>query len=337
MDALKNLSANIPDWLRRLEELNGQIEQRQIELAKFAEANSPSPSGDSRSLHSMKSLRNKGSTESLRPTDEPANGHLTPEDEGVGITPTPSPGPAAYDVTPTPTPAPGAVRSAAPAAEMQTQATPPLPPPAPAEPPTTPTATVTAARSSPQPQPNGTSSPQKQANDTELMEATRARARALVRKRIRSDSLISADGAAVAYRSKNMVLVYYDSYVQSFFEELVKFVSGSRNLMRKAKMAAKVAHIKRMAEMEMTGYSDDGEDNQDGEAKADDGSPIPAADPAPLLAAMEPAAQKREGDGDGDEEELPPLKYVSTRQMYAKSRLGPGGAAMLRPSFARAS
>ncbi|KAL8347445.1 hypothetical protein RB601_003116 [Gaeumannomyces tritici] len=327
MDALKNLSANIPDWVRRLEELSGQIEQRQIELAKFAEANSPSPAGDSRSMHSIKSLRNKGSTESLRPTDEPADGDPIPESEDAGITPTPSPGPAASDVTPTPTTV---------AARAQTQATPS--PPVVAEPPTTTTtttttmtttatATSTPALLSPQPLSNGISQ-QKQASDTELMEATRARARALVRKRIRSDSVVSGDGAAVAYRSKNMVLVYYDSYVQGFFEELVKFVSGSRNLMRKAKMAAKVAHIKRMAELEMSGYSDDEGGGSD-ELKVDDDGPMLAADPA---------AQKREGDGDdgGEDEELPPLKYVSTRQMHVRSRLGPGGAAMLRPSFARA-
>ncbi|KLU90717.1 hypothetical protein MAPG_10569 [Magnaporthiopsis poae ATCC 64411] len=79
------------------------------ELAKFAEANSPPPSGDSRFLHSVKSPRNKGSTESLlRPADEPADGHPTPENEGAGIAPTPGPGPAAYYVTPTPTRAPGA-------------------------------------------------------------------------------------------------------------------------------------------------------------------------------------------------------------------------------------
>jgi hypothetical protein len=48
-----------------------------------------------------------------------------------------------------------------------------------------------------------------------------------------------------------MIIVYYDSYVQGVFDELVRFISSSRNLMRKAKMAAKVAQIKRMAELEM--------------------------------------------------------------------------------------
>lgn len=68
-----------------------------------------------------------------------------------------------------------------------------------------------------------------------------------------TESINTGDGPALAskYRSRSLVIVYYDSYVQSFFEEVVKFVSASRNLMRKAKMAAKVAQIKRMAELEM--------------------------------------------------------------------------------------
>ncbi|KAK0627178.1 hypothetical protein B0T14DRAFT_129863 [Immersiella caudata] len=37
MDALKHLVANIPDWLKRLEELNGQVAKRQADLARQAE------------------------------------------------------------------------------------------------------------------------------------------------------------------------------------------------------------------------------------------------------------------------------------------------------------
>jgi len=61
MDALKYLISNIPDWLKRLEELNGQVEKRQRELVQLAELNPPA----------TQSLRNKGSQESLRPHDEP--------------------------------------------------------------------------------------------------------------------------------------------------------------------------------------------------------------------------------------------------------------------------
>ena len=48
-----------------------------------------------------------------------------------------------------------------------------------------------------------------------------------------------------------MIIVYYDSAVQTAFEDLVKFVSGSRNSMRKGKMAAKMAEMKRAAELEI--------------------------------------------------------------------------------------
>lgn len=74
-----------------------------------------------------------------------------------------------------------------------------------------------------------------------------------------------------------MIIVYYDSYVQAFLNELVRFISTSRNLMRQAQMAAKVAHIKRMAEVEM----------------ADDGS--------------------NPGDDSSMSDGLPSLRYTSTR------------------------
>src|SRR3954463_14289361 len=68
MDALKHLVANIPDWLKRLDELNGQVAKRQKELAMLTESESKSDTGIS---PAAKSLRNKGSQESLRPHDEP--------------------------------------------------------------------------------------------------------------------------------------------------------------------------------------------------------------------------------------------------------------------------
>jgi hypothetical protein len=58
-----------------------------------------------------------------------------------------------------------------------------------------------------------------------------------------------------------MIIVYYDSAVQSAFEELVKFVSGSRNAMRKGRMAARMAEMRRAAEMEV---------DADGESETDD-------------------------------------------------------------------
>jgi len=38
MDALKNLTNNIPGWLSRLDELSSQVDKRQAELAAIAAA-----------------------------------------------------------------------------------------------------------------------------------------------------------------------------------------------------------------------------------------------------------------------------------------------------------
>ncbi|CEJ80367.1 hypothetical protein VHEMI00552 [[Torrubiella] hemipterigena] len=45
--------------------------------------------------------------------------------------------------------------------------------------------------------------------------------------------------------------VHYDGDVQALFSELVRYVSTSRGLMRRAKMASKVAQIKRLAEFDL--------------------------------------------------------------------------------------
>lgn len=118
--------------------------------------------------------------------------------------------------------------------------------------PTSPTAT--------QPTPKHATSSDIKQHTSQVMAVAQARARAQVRKRHRSQSIVSIEGNPGAYRSRSMIIVYYDSFVQTFFEELVKFVSASRNLMRKAKMAAKVAHIKRLAEMEKPASDDDNDD-----------------------------------------------------------------------------
>jgi CTP:phosphocholine cytidylyltransferase-like protein len=62
-----------------------------------------------------------------------------------------------------------------------------------------------------------------------------------------------------------MIIVYFDSEVQTAFEELVKFLSGSRNAMRKGKMAWKMAEMRRAAELEVDidEYDDDGDGGLD--------------------------------------------------------------------------
>jgi hypothetical protein len=242
MDALKNLVNNIPTWQTRLNELSSQIDQRQAELAAVAAAEGKNPE--------TRSLRNQGSTESLKPKDDgPLHGTQTLELDALPDTN-------------------GALE------EQPAQQTKPSTPP---------------HDSNHVP---GSASPtrlHKQGREAQAAAAaahSRAAAQAKKNKR-RSASIISAEGITTAYRTRSMIIVYYDSYVQGFFDDLVRFVASSRNLMRKAKMAAKVAHIKRLAEMP--------DDENGGE--------------------------------NGALDMLPSLRYMSTRRLGPSNGLGgqPGG------------
>ncbi|KAK1829205.1 hypothetical protein QBC39DRAFT_138059 [Podospora conica] len=274
MDALKHLVTHIPDWQKRLEDLNSQVAKRQRELAQDAQAAKASASSDGTTT-APRSIRNKGSTESLRPRDEP---EACPR-----------------DATPQPEAPKPIVEGEPPSGD-------------PADPP----------------------SPTAVAQTNQARAAGQARARAILRKRQRSDSLVSAEGAAPKFRTRSMIIVYYDSYVQLFFEDLVKFVSASRNMMRKAKMAAKVAQIKRLAEQEMPDESDEEEAEKTGSSTpagpsiASNGAIIPL-EPAPLVA---------RADGAADSEPLPALRFVSTRRMPAGGA-SPGGLLMAQSAFGR--
>ncbi|KAJ4312543.1 hypothetical protein N0V84_009869 [Fusarium piperis] len=202
MDALKNLSTNVPDWLKRLDNLSGQIDRRQAELAAVAAAEGKSAE--------TKSLRNKGSTESLKPKDDPPVVHAEP-------------------------PAGDAILEDPANAEqpLETRAEPP----------------------------KHTPSPESIQQQQEVIKTARARARAQVKKKPKSPSMMSNEDAPQAYRTRSLIIVFYDSYVQGFFDELVRFVSSSRNLMRKAKMAARVAQIKKLAEHNVSEDGSNGEDD----------------------------------------------------------------------------
>ncbi|KAH6659651.1 hypothetical protein BKA67DRAFT_21882 [Truncatella angustata] len=232
MDTLRTLVCNAPDWVKRLDELNGQIEQRQLDLANLAKAEGQKPGSPTRSL------RNKGSTESLKPKDD-GEAFPTPEaPRGLSATP---------------------ARNSLSQQRQKSQVQEPS----------------TADRSNPDSDPKTPSSIRRQ---TEEVAATaQRRARAVLRKKQKTDSMVSAEGPVPTYRSRSMIIVYYDSFVQSFFEELVKFVSAQRNQMRKAKMAAKVAEIKRLAELEMP--DDDDDDDDDDDETLQPGDALIAADP----------------------------------------------------------
>ncbi|KAI1395891.1 hypothetical protein F4819DRAFT_167533 [Hypoxylon fuscum] len=250
VDSLKTLISNIPDWLKRLEELNGQIEQRQQDLAALPE-NQPQSSA--------RSVRNQGSTESLKPRDDGPTIH-------PGVTRASTPPPPAQN-------------------DIQQQGGAEVP-------------------SSPVSEPKSTSL-RRQTN--EVMATAQRRARATIRKRQKTGSMISNENTVQKYRSRNMIIVYYDSYVQSFFEELVKFVSMQRNSMRKAKMAAKVAHIKRLAELEMPDEDEDEDEEDDGSGGSDELKPRDSL----IAADTNATASKPRHDGP---EELK-LRFMSTRQM----------------------
>ncbi|KAG5920553.1 hypothetical protein E4U61_007700 [Claviceps capensis] len=207
MDALRNLADNIPDWQRRLDDLNGQIQHRQAELAALAgSAVQPATS--------LPSLRNKGSSESLKPKNEsPIHSpiHCDPESASTS---------------------------------RQHRPKRPIPP-------RTPSAHSKEAHRPVSPPPlgsDGQAALHQQARDPV---ASKNYALAQAKKKRRPSSVMTADNVDAARRTRSMIIVYYDSYVQRFFDDLVRFVSSSRNLMRKAKMAAKVAQIKRMAELEV--------------------------------------------------------------------------------------
>lgn len=239
IDALKNLIINIPNWQARLNELSSQVDKRQLELAALAEAN---PNKEP----ATRSLRNKGSTESLKPKDDGAMHISFPEDVPV----------QQPDIATAP---------------FQFQSN-------------------RQRRSSP-PSPAAEKRPvfPKSATETNAIPSSR------VVKKNRMTSISSADGPRQTYRTRSMIIVYYDSYVQGFFDDLVRFISSSRNLMRKAKMAAKVAQIKKLAEMEV------------------------------------PDDESASGD-DKAAEALPSLRYISSRRYGpAAMRLGHPGLANHTP------
>lgn len=299
LEALSALCKSVPDWNARLDDLNGQIANRQIELARLTENDRPP----------TRSLKNKGSTESLRPKDSNENPFAISETEnGVDVQMDHFDSPKSAENGST-----GPRPSSSAAARQVAMGSPP-PPKASSNP--RPSSGAGLNRQSSQPTP-----------------PTQARpSPAVIRKR-KTESLASAESLAPKYRTRSMIIVYYDSAVQTAFEDLVKFVSGSRNAMRKGKMAAKMAEMRRAAELEVDADEDDDDDG---------GLDAMLKNNRSLLAAQKHVSVNKQGqstspgdivaaDSDGgDELALPKLKYVSTRQMgplrdFAKADIS-GGA-----------
>ncbi|CAK7273329.1 hypothetical protein SEPCBS57363_005597 [Sporothrix epigloea] len=312
MDALKSLIANIPDWIKRLDGLSSQIDQRQRELARFVEPGAASPSSNAAATPPRtKPIRNKGSTESLKPQDEAATWQDIKAAAEVEAT-------SAKAVT----------------ADMKHSQIPAI---------TTTVSPLTGAIIGGQP---------KTLLSGEIVQVAglaQARAHASLQKHAkRSGSIVSVEGVP-KYRTRSMVIVYYDSYLQSFFEELVRFISTQRNLMRKAKMAARVAQIKRLVELEMPTESSSigagAEEAKPPQARLSATNPshelIMATD-EPIVAesALEadysiPGAITAGDDSDPSDEaelSLPQLNFRRTLNMRS-----PGLIATGRPMYLRAS
>jgi len=286
LEALGTLCNSVPEWNARLDELNGQIANRQIELARLTEKERPT----------APSLKNKGSTESLRPKDGNENPFLPNDPEnGDDIQMNPFDAPRSHEN------GSAAHRPSSPAAARKPAMVSPPPP---------------KASSNPRPSHGGGLS----RHTSQPTPPTQPRAVPAVLRKRKTESLASGESLAPKYRTRSMIIVYYDSAVQTAFEDLVKFVSGSRNAMRKGKMAAKMAEMRRAAELEVDADEDDDDD---------DGGLNPLGKSNRTLS----VAQKKisvniegqnltpgniaVGDSDSGEADLamPKLKYVSTRQI----------------------
>ncbi|KAH8602048.1 hypothetical protein B0O99DRAFT_499679, partial [Bisporella sp. PMI_857] len=273
IDALKTLCSSVPEWHTRLDELNSQIAQRQIELARLTENRLPT----------ARSVRNKGSTESLRPNDGDENPFLASDQD------TPEDGQKNPFDTPQRKASGSAVLrpNSSDAAQARNVAVMTPPPP--------------KATSNPRASPNALA---RQSSQPTSPAQTRT-APALLRKR-KTESLASQESLVPKYKTRSMIIVYYDSAVQTAFEELVKFVSTSRNAMRKGRMEAKMAEMKKAAELEVEGDDSDAGNTADTQY-------------GNLRAAQKKVVDRLEVEGHATSPNadvpLPVMRFTSTRNM----------------------
>jgi hypothetical protein len=282
MDALNGVINSVPEWHTLLDNLNSQIALRQFELAELGGDRPPT-----------RSLKPKGSTESLlRRKENDETPIIDDEDDENTNTPhDPCDIPALTRTTVFPSPSTS---------------------------PKTTVPAISAPHGSPPRLFHHSSSP----GPVPLQRRTSGRLNTpnvaskpllppVLRKR-KTESWASGDSHLPKYRTRSMIIVYYDSAVQNAFEELVKLISGSRNAMRKGKMAARMADMKKMAEMETA--TDEDERSSTGQETPNG---RPDRDNSP----------KNNLDGDTNDNELPKLEFVSTRRM-GPSRDSPAAAAL---------
>ncbi|KAG0652874.1 hypothetical protein D0Z07_0394 [Hyphodiscus hymeniophilus] len=279
MDALSTLYTSVPDWNIRLDELNNQIAQRQIDLARLDEQQREGRAEREQREDRLKarSLRSKGSTESLRPKD--GNGSALPSEDVAQLEPD-----AFVEL-------PKLIQSG-----FTTQQ------------PTTSPVSLPLRRSNTPPKAAPGAGLARQSSQPITAKHPRTAPAGL--KKRKTESLASVDSRVPKYRTRSMIIVYYDSAVQTAFEELVKFVSGSRNAMRKGKMAAKMAEMRRAAELEVAADEDaDGDEMMSGT-----GALLGAQKKVAVGKAGESLLPGGLGDDAGDFT-MPKLRYISTRNM----------------------
>lgn len=273
-EALSALCNSIPEWNERLDKLNGQIALRQIELARLTEGE----------RSSTRSLKNKGSTESLRPNDGGENPFLSQESDNP------------EDIQMNPFDTPNSNTS-----------------------PRRPNSSTAAARAAAAfitpPKESSHKGPAIGAMMRQSSYPTHTKAAGAAARKRKTESIASGESIAPKYRTRSMIIVYYDSTVQQAFEDVVKFVSSSRNAMRKGKMNSKMAEIKRAAELEL----EDDDDNED-EAEDNNGNFMAVDEKVigsrPVESA--PAGGMVTGDTNGKNEvdpSIPRLRFLSTRKM----------------------
>ena len=62
----------------------------------------------------------------------------------------------------------------------------------------------------------------------------------IAKRKRKTASLMSHESGPSKYRTRSMIIVYYDSEIQAAFEQLVRHIGSGRNLIRKARMAARM-------------------------------------------------------------------------------------------------
>ena len=141
-----------------------------------------------------------------------------------------------------------------------------------------------------------------------VMAVAQAKADAAVHKHRRTNSIINAEGITTKYRTRTATIVYYDQFVPSFFDELVKFILTSGARIASARRLANKARIMQT----VAGWDKDEDAGQ--EAKYGAGR-------RPSSAELE--ADTRIEAAETDTEDLRRLGYLCTRQ--GRLVAAPGG------------